>query len=172
MKIANFDPTYADALAGAIAVIVSNITMTASPWKMPVRVATTGAGTITADYIAGATVDGITLVLDDRILIRNQTVGTENGIYIVGATGAPTRSGDFNDGAAVTGAIIPVVGTTNGGAVWVNTNSASITLATTALTFVALGSAILSGGFSGSFGAGILHNIEALGDIQLGLPEL
>jgi glucose-like phosphotransferase system IIB component len=47
--------------------------------KAPVRVATVGNISLTAP---GATVDGVTMVLNDRVLVWKQTAGAENGIYI------------------------------------------------------------------------------------------
>lgn len=50
-------------------------------WKAPVRVATTGPGALATDFENADTVDGIALVTGDRILIKNQAAGAENGIY-------------------------------------------------------------------------------------------
>ena len=66
-----------------------------------VRVATTEAGTLSSEFENGDTVDGVVLVTGDRILIKDQSTGTENGIYIVQASGAPVRSDDFSGGASV-----------------------------------------------------------------------
>lgn len=66
-------------------------------WKNSVAVASTAAGTLASSFTAGTVVDGYTLVLGDRILIKDQAVSTENGIYIVTA-GAPTRSTDADTG--------------------------------------------------------------------------
>jgi len=66
-----------------------------------VRVATTTAGTLASDFENGDTIDGVVLVTGDRILIKDQSTGTENGIYVVEATGAPTRASDFISGENV-----------------------------------------------------------------------
>ncbi len=66
-----------------------------------VRVATTEAGTLASNFENGDTIDGVVLATGDRILIKDQTVGTENGIYIIQASGAPVRSVDFGNGASV-----------------------------------------------------------------------
>lgn len=63
-----------------------------------VRVATTIAGTLATDFEAGDTIDGITLLEDDRILLKNQASAIENGIYIVQSAGAPIRSDDMPTG--------------------------------------------------------------------------
>jgi hypothetical protein len=62
--------------------------------KDSVRAATSVAGTLASDFEAGDTVGGVTLVAGDRILIKNQSTATENGIYVVNASGAPTRAAD------------------------------------------------------------------------------
>jgi hypothetical protein len=62
--------------------------------KESVRAATSAAGTLASDFEAGDTVGGVTLVAGDRILIKNQATATENGIYVVAASGAPARAAD------------------------------------------------------------------------------
>lgn len=63
-------------------------------WKQPVRVATTTSGTLSSDFANGSSVDGKSLVTGDRILIKNQTTKSENGIYVVKASGTPDRAAD------------------------------------------------------------------------------
>lgn len=109
-------------------------------WKDEVRVATTAAGTLASSFENGDVVDGITLVTGDRILIKDQAAGAENGIYTVNASGAPTRALDANTAAEIQGAAVYVAnGTTNGGTRWVNSNTGTITLGTTAITFAQFG---------------------------------
>ena len=64
--------------------------------KLSCKVATTTSGTLSSDFEAGDTIDGVTLSAGDRILIKDQGEGSENGIYVVNTTGAPTRSTDMN----------------------------------------------------------------------------
>lgn len=105
-------------------------------WKQAVRVATTAAGTLASSFANGQTVDGVTLATNDRILIKNQAAGAENGIYIVNASGAPTRAADANTAAEITGATVFVSeGTANADKVFTLTTNAPITLGTTALVF-------------------------------------
>lgn len=66
--------------------------------KAPVRASTTTNGTLASDFENGDTIDGIILSTGDRILIKDQTVQTENGIYTVNASGAPTRAIDLQTG--------------------------------------------------------------------------
>jgi hypothetical protein len=106
-------------------------------WKASVRVATTATGTLASAFANGSTVDGVTLATGDRILIKDQATGSQNGIYVVQATGAPTRSTDADAGAEVTASFAVFVeeGTANADAGWVLTNNGTVTVGTTALTF-------------------------------------
>lgn len=105
--------------------------------KGTVRVATTVAGTLSSSFANGQTVDGITLVTGDRILIKNQTAPAENGIYTVNASGAPTRALDMDVWSEVPGAWTTVQqGTTNADTVWLSTADQGGTLGTTAITFI------------------------------------
>lgn len=105
--------------------------------KTPVRVATTTAGTLASSFENGDTVDGVTLATNDRILIKDQASGAENGVYVVQASGAPARAGDANSAAEfATGFLVYVKeGTTNAGRVYAHTTTGAITLGVTALTF-------------------------------------
>ena len=82
-------------------------------------------------------VDGVTLATGDRILLKNQSTGSENGIYTVSASGAPTRATDFDSNADVsTGAFTFVEeGTVNADAGFVMTNDGTVSIGSTALTF-------------------------------------
>lgn len=70
--------------------------------KMSVVAATTGPEVL-ANILDGYAIDGHTLATGERLLVKDQSTGTENGIYIVGATGPPVRSSDFAVGASVAG---------------------------------------------------------------------
>jgi hypothetical protein len=106
--------------------------------KTSVRVATTVAGTLATSFANGQVVDGVTIATGDRILLKNQATGAENGPYTVNASGAPTRSTDADISAEVKGGLSCWVneGTTNGDTRWVLTTNDPITVGTTALTFV------------------------------------
>ena len=105
--------------------------------KNSVRVATTANGTLSSAFANGQTVDGITLATNDRILIKDQSTGSENGIYTVNASGAPTRATDFDADSEVTGGTFFFVeeGTVNADNGFVMTNDGSVTVGTTALVF-------------------------------------
>lgn len=105
--------------------------------KQSVRVATTAAGTLASSFANGSTVDGVALVTGNRILIKNQTANTENGIYTVNASGAPTRSSDADTGLELTGGAFVFVeeGTANADTGWVATHNGTPVLGTDPVTF-------------------------------------
>jgi hypothetical protein len=74
--------------------------------KQSVRLATTAPINIALDLEAGDTIDGVTLVTGDRVLVKDQSTATENGIYVAVASGAASRSSDAN-GTADTGELKP-----------------------------------------------------------------
>jgi hypothetical protein len=106
-------------------------------WKLPARAATTANGTLATAFANGQVVDGVTLATGDRILLKNQTTASENGIYVVAASGAPARASDADAGAElVNAALLVSEGTTNADKLFVCTTNAPITVGTTGLTFV------------------------------------
>jgi hypothetical protein len=106
-------------------------------WKASVRAATTGNITLASALENGDTLDGVTLATGDRVLVKNQSTGSENGIYVVKVSGAPDRSTDADTGAELTSnfAVFVEEGTTNADQGYVLTNDGAITVGTTALTF-------------------------------------
>lgn len=105
-------------------------------FKASVRAASTANVTLATP---GASIDGVTLTAGDRILLKNQTTGTENGIYIFNGAATPaTRSTDADTSAEVTSGMFVFVeeGTTNADTGWVLATNNPITLNTTALSFV------------------------------------
>lgn len=106
--------------------------------KASVRAGTTSAGTLASSFANGSVIDGITLATGDRILIKNQATASENGIYVVAASGAPTRSTDCNSTSTyLSGAFVFIeTGTVNAGSAWVVATQGTITPGTTAVTWV------------------------------------
>jgi|TARA_B100001939_G_C16927723_1_gene612487 hypothetical protein len=103
--------------------------------KDSVRVATTANITIASALNNGDTLDGVTLADGDRVLVKDQSDASENGIYVVASS--PARSTDANTSAKVTAGLFTFVeeGTTNGDNGFVLTTNDAITLDTTNLTF-------------------------------------
>lgn len=128
----------------------------ASIVNFTVRGASTANVNLTSDVDAGSTFDGLTLVEADRILLKNQSDASENGIYAVpAALGTATRVTDMDDWAEVLGAIISVTaGTQNADTSWRSTANTGGTLDTTDLNFVAHGSSVTLPLALGSGGTG------------------
>lgn len=105
---------------------------TAFDFKASVRVATTGNVTLSGLQ----TIDGITVVAGDRVLVRANTTTSQNGIWLA-AVGAWTRATDADQNSEVTaGLAVPVEqGTANGGRLFMLTTPNPITVGTTGLTF-------------------------------------
>jgi hypothetical protein len=107
--------------------------------KEAVRVATTANIDLTEDLENGDSIDGVALVTGDRVLVKSQTDESENGIYIVPASGAASRSTDFDSLSPIdeiNGSMVAVQeGTANAGKVFVQSGVVA-TLNTDDITFV------------------------------------
>jgi hypothetical protein len=110
-------------------------------WKIACRVATTASITISTALNNGDTIDGITLVTGDRVLVKNQGTPAQNGIYIVGVT--PTRAADMDQDLTtsipaeeIAGAVVFVIsGTANASTIWYTTNAVGGTIGSTSITW-------------------------------------
>jgi hypothetical protein len=89
-----------------------------------VQAATTANVTLASAIENGDTLDGVTLATGNRVLVKNQTDKTENGIYVVKASGAPDRADDYNTAGEVDAGdfIFVEAGTANGKTGYVQTN--------------------------------------------------
>lgn len=89
------------------------------------RVATTANVVVATALEVGDIIDGITLVAGDRVLVKDQTTASENGVYVVEASGAATRALDFDTTLEVQSGdfIFVSLGDLNGATGWVQTNS-------------------------------------------------
>ena len=104
-------------------------------FKDSVRVATTGNITIASDLNVGDTIDGVTLSDGDRVLVKDQSTASQNGIYTAGAS--PARATDADADAEVTAGLFVFVeeGTANSDNGYVLSTDGTITVGSTALTF-------------------------------------
>jgi len=140
--------------------------------KDSVRAATTANITLSATQ----TVDGVALVAGDRVLVKDQSTASANGIYVV-AAGAWTRATDADSSTKVTGGMFTFVeeGTANADSGWVLTTNNPIALGTTSLAFtqfsgagqVTAGAGLTKTGSTLDIGAGTGIQVNA-DDIALG----
>jgi phage-related tail fiber protein len=100
--------------------------------KDSVRAATTTNITLSAPQ----TIDGVSVIAGDRVLVKDQSTALANGIYVV-AAGAWTRATDADSSAKIPAGIFTFVeeGTANADTGWVLTTNNPITLGTTPLAF-------------------------------------
>lgn len=116
-----------------------NAGMEGLAWKDSCRVSTQANITIASP---GATIDGITMVTNDRVLVRAQTTGAENGIYIWNGAAIPmTRSLDCSTGVEIKQAITTVEEGTNAGVSY-RQSVVNVTLGTTSLTWGVFGAGV------------------------------
>ena len=101
--------------------------------KQSVRAASTGNLTLSNTQ----TVDGVVLVATNRVLVKNQTTASQNGVYLVVSGGSWTRATDFDSAAEVTSGAFTFVeeGTVNENTGWTLTTDGAITVDTTSLAF-------------------------------------
>ncbi len=100
--------------------------------KQSVRAATTGSINLSGTQ----TIDGVSLAVNDRILVKDQTNQSQNGIYIV-SSGAWSRASDADSWSELVSAYVWVEsGTVNGDSGWLCTVDPGGTLGTTAVTWV------------------------------------
>ena len=100
------------------------------------RAATTANIDLTADLQNGDTLDGITLATGNRILVKDQSTGSQNGIYTVVASGTASRDTDFDTTAELAGQLAIIQeGTSNGDKIFLCTTDSDATLGSDTITF-------------------------------------
>lgn len=157
------DPT--NALDAATKGYVDNA-ITGITWKNSVKAATTANITLSGTQ----TIDGIALIANDRVLVKNQSTATQNGIYIV-AAGAWSRATDANISAEIWGSAVYVQsgGTVNGGTQWANSNTTSPVIGTDNITF---GQVAGAGVYTNGSGLSLTGNVFSLNTTLTGLTSV
>jgi len=100
-----------------------------------VRVASTANAALASDLQVGDVIDGVTLATGDRVLLKDQTAGAENGIYVAVASGAASRALDADDVSELPLFVSVTEGTVGENTGWNMTNVGDITLGTTTITY-------------------------------------
>ena len=100
--------------------------------KAPCR----AAATVNITLSGTQTIDGVAVVADDRVLVKNQTSSVDNGIWIVGS-GEWVRALDFNGSRDCVGGtmVLVVQGSANGNSYWRVDGIGPKIVATDAITF-------------------------------------
>jgi hypothetical protein len=105
--------------------------------KDSVRVASTANIAIGSALVNSSTIDGVTVATGNRVLLKDQSDASENGIYAVVGSGAASRTLDANTSALVTNGMYTFVseGSVSNATGYVLTTVDTINLDTTNLTF-------------------------------------
>lgn len=123
-------------------------------WKRSVRAIAT---TAIANLSGLLTVDGITLVVSDRVAVTGQTTASDNGLYVA-ASGAWARSLDADGNTEVTPGMAFMVeeGTTYADSQWRLTTNGAIVVGTTPLAFAQIGA---GSSYTNGTGISIVGNV-------------
>ena len=144
--------------------------------KDSVVATTTANGTLSTAFANGQSIDGVTLQTGDRILLKNQTTASQNGIYNVNASGAPSRATDMGTGSNAAGAFVFVeqgtVNAENGFTCTSDTGSAVV--GTNNLTFAQFSGAgqIIAGDGLDKSGNELSVDLKANGGLVIESTEL
>lgn len=152
-----FDKTVPGSYTQVTQAVQALIAAATADYKLSCRVATTAN---IASLAGGApnTLDGIALAANDRVLVKDQTTGSQNGIYVVttlgtGANGVWTRAADADGAGELTaGAILMVEeGVLNADGLWELTTDGAVTIGTTSLVFTRKDASGIGGVVQGTF---------------------
>ena len=100
------------------------------------RVASTANVNISTGLENGDTLDGVTLVTGNRVLLKDQSTASQNGLYIVVASGAASRDPEFDIISELAGQLILVSeGTTHADDIFLCTTDTSATLGSSSISY-------------------------------------
>jgi hypothetical protein len=100
------------------------------------RVASTANVVIATGLENGDVIDGVTLATGNRVLLKNQTTTSQNGLYTVVASGSASRDTEFDIISEIAGQLILVSeGTSNADLMFLCTTDTSATLGSSAITY-------------------------------------
>lgn len=100
------------------------------------RVASTANVNISTGLENGDTLDGVTLATGNRVLLKDQSTASQNGLYIVVASGAASRDPEFDIISELAGQLILVSeGTTHADDIFLCTTDTSATLGSSSISY-------------------------------------
>jgi len=100
------------------------------------RVGSTANVVIASELENGDTIDGVTLVTGDRVLLKNQSTASQNGLYIVVASGAASRDTEFDTIEELAGQLILISeGSANADDLYLCTTDTSATLGSSTISY-------------------------------------
>jgi len=98
--------------------------------------ATTANVNLSNGLEAGDTIDGVTLVAGDRVLVKDQSTATENGLYIAVSSGTASRDPEHDSIAELSGGMVVVnQGSTNDNKIFLCTTDSDGSLGSTNITY-------------------------------------
>jgi hypothetical protein len=101
--------------------------------------ASTANVVISSALEAGDVIDGVTLVAGDRVLLKDQSTATENGLYLAVASGAASRDPEHDTIAELSGGmVITNQGTANDNKIFLCTTDTDATLGSTSITYTTI----------------------------------
>ncbi len=101
--------------------------------------ASTANVTISSALEAGDTIDGITLVAGDRVLLKDQSTASENGLYTAVSSGAASRDTQFNSISELSGQMVVVnQGSANDNKIFLCTTNNTASLGSDSITFTVI----------------------------------
>ena len=104
--------------------------------RVVARVASTTNVVIASGLENGDTIDGVTLVTGNRVLLKNQSTASQNGLYTVVASGAASRDTEFDTITELAGQLILVSeGSSQQDTLWLCTTDTSATLGSSSITY-------------------------------------
>ena len=104
--------------------------------RIVAEVATTANVDLSADLQNGDTIDGVTLATGDRVLVKDQSTGSQNGLYTVVASGTASRDTEYDTIAELSGQMVVVnQGSTNDNKIFLCTTNNTASLGSDTITF-------------------------------------
>ena len=135
-----------DATAAAVARSAAEAAANGMKWRPTVKAATTANITLSAPQ----TIDGVSIIAGDRVLVKDQSTASQNGVYLC-AAGAWTRATDADNWDELVGqVVITEGGSTQADTPFICTIDAGGTLGTNNITWTTLPAAIADGSVTGA----------------------